>query len=45
MSQEDWSYCSKKALELLIWPEKALEHGMILVDTKYEMAAMRRENY
>tara|TARA_Y100000814_G_scaffold291080_1_gene266795 strand:- start:2322 stop:3311 length:990 start_codon:yes stop_codon:yes gene_type:complete len=38
MSQEDWSYCSKKALELFNFGQKkALEHGMILVDTKYEM--------
>ena len=38
MNQEDWSYCSKKAIELFSFGQKkALEHGMILVDTKYEM--------
>ena len=38
MSQEDWDYCSKKALELFEFGQKkAAEHGMILVDTKYEM--------
>ena len=38
MTQEDWDYCSKKALELFEFGQKkAAEHGMILVDTKYEM--------
>lgn len=38
MSQEDWDYCSQKALELFSFgQQKAAEHGMILVDTKYEM--------
>ncbi len=38
MSQEDWDYCSNKALELFSFgQEKAANHGMILVDTKYEM--------
>ena len=38
MSQEDWDYCSNKALELFSFgQEKAADHGMILVDTKYEM--------
>ncbi len=38
MTQEDWLYCSAKALELFAFgQQKALEHGLILVDTKYEM--------
>ena len=38
MTQKDWDYCSQKALELFAFgQQKAAEHGMILVDTKYEM--------
>ena len=38
ISQKDWDYCSQKSLELFAFgQEKAAEHGMILVDTKYEM--------
>ncbi len=38
MTQDDWDFCSKKALELFSFGQKkATEHGMILVDTKYEM--------
>ena len=38
MTQEDWGYCSKKALELFAFGQKkAAENEMILVDTKYEM--------
>ena len=38
MTQEDWDYCSGKAVELFAFgQQKAAEHGMILVDTKYEM--------
>ena len=38
MSQEDWDYCSQKALALFSFGQKkAAENGMILVDTKYEM--------
>ena len=38
MTQEDWDYCSQKALELFTFgQQQAAEHGMILVDTKYEM--------
>ena len=38
MTQEDWDYCSQKALELFAFGQKkAEENGMILVDTKYEM--------
>jgi len=38
MTQEDWNYCSKKALELFSFGQKtAKSNGMILVDTKYEM--------
>ncbi|KAM7457223.1 hypothetical protein BLSTO_02012 [Blastocystis sp. subtype 1] len=37
MSQEDWDYCSSKAKELFAFGQKvADEHGLILVDTKYE---------
>jgi len=38
MKEEDWVYCSKIALDLFSFGQKiAAEHGMILVDTKYEM--------
>ena len=38
MNKEDWKYCSEKAHELFNFGQKrAAEHGMILVDTKYEM--------
>ncbi len=38
MTQADWDYCSQKALELFAFGQKkTAEHGMILVDTKYEM--------
>ena len=38
MSQENWDYCSQKALALFTFGQKkAAENGMILVDTKYEM--------
>jgi len=38
MSREDWDYASRKALELFAFGQKtALDHGLILVDTKYEM--------
>ena len=38
MTKEDWEYCSEKALKLFSFGQKkALEHGLILVDTKYEM--------
>ena len=43
MTQEDWDYCSEKAMELFEFGQKkAKENGMILVDTKYEMG--RDEN-
>ena len=38
MTQADWNYCSQRALELFAFgQEKAIQNGMILVDTKYEM--------
>ena len=38
MTQEEWDYCSKTALDLFSFGQRvAAEHGMILVDTKYEM--------
>ena len=38
MTQEDWDYCSQKALELFRFGQKkAAGNVMILVDTKYEM--------
>ncbi len=38
MKQEDWDYCSERAMELFAFGQKkATENGMILVDTKYEM--------
>ena len=37
MSKEDWEYVRGKALELFAYGQKvAEEHGLILVDTKYE---------
>ena len=37
MTQAEWDYVSGKALELFIFGQKvAAEHGLILVDTKYE---------
>eukprot|EP00304_Pavlova_gyrans_P004243 CAMPEP_0206045834 /NCGR_PEP_ID=MMETSP1466-20131121/16959_1 /ASSEMBLY_ACC=CAM_ASM_001126 /TAXON_ID=44452 /ORGANISM="Pavlova gyrans, Strain CCMP608" /LENGTH=325 /DNA_ID=CAMNT_0053420787 /DNA_START=1 /DNA_END=978 /DNA_ORIENTATION=+ len=37
MTQEEWDYVGQKALELFTFGQKtALEHGMLLVDTKYE---------
>ena len=37
MTQADWDYCSAKAKELFAFGQKvADEHGLILVDTKYE---------
>lgn len=37
MTQEDWDYVSQKALELFEFGSKlAAQHGLILVDTKYE---------
>jgi phosphoribosylaminoimidazole-succinocarboxamide synthase len=38
MTQEEWDYCSRKALELFDFAQNvALKHGLILVDTKMEM--------
>ena len=38
MTQKYWDFCIQKALELFAFGQKkASEHGMILVDTKYEM--------
>lgn len=38
MKAEDWERCSAAALELFAFGQrKAAEHGLILVDTKYEM--------
>ena len=40
MTQENWDYCSQKALELFSFgQQKTAENGMILVDTKYEMGS------
>jgi phosphoribosylaminoimidazole-succinocarboxamide synthase len=37
MKEEDWVACEKIAAELFEFGQKtALEHGLILVDTKYE---------
>jgi phosphoribosylaminoimidazole-succinocarboxamide synthase len=37
MTQEDWDVCAKAALEVFqLGQQIALEHGLILVDTKYE---------
>tara|TARA_Y100000389_G_scaffold109340_1_gene106402 strand:+ start:6557 stop:7486 length:930 start_codon:yes stop_codon:yes gene_type:complete len=37
MTQDEWDFCSKKALELFEFGQKkAYERGLILVDTKYE---------
>ncbi|MEC8703123.1 MAG: phosphoribosylaminoimidazolesuccinocarboxamide synthase [Candidatus Neomarinimicrobiota bacterium] len=38
MTSEDWNFCSQKAMQLFDFGQRtALENGMILVDTKYEM--------
>jgi phosphoribosylaminoimidazole-succinocarboxamide synthase len=38
MSKQDWDYCSQKARALFSFGQAiAREHGLILVDTKYEM--------
>jgi len=38
MTQEEWDYCSKKALQLFArGQEEALKRGLLLVDTKYEL--------
>ena len=38
MTANDWEQCSRIALELFAFGQaKAAEHGLILVDTKYEM--------
>jgi len=38
MTQDEWDYCSTKALELFQYGQDiALQQGLILVDTKYEM--------
>ena len=43
MTAEDWDYCSRLAQGLFAFGQaKAAEHGLILVDTKYEMG--RDEN-
>ena len=37
MTKEDWEVCAKAALEVFTLGQQiALEHGLILVDTKYE---------
>ncbi|KAJ1639091.1 phosphoribosylamidoimidazole-succinocarboxamide synthase [Pavlovales sp. CCMP2436] len=41
MSQVDWDYVSSKALELFVYGQKiSQEHGMLLVDTKYEFGKL-----
>ncbi len=43
MTADDWEQCSRIALDLFAFGQaKAAEHGLILVDTKYEMG--RDEN-
>ncbi len=38
MTADEWEYCCAKAMELFIFgQETARKHGLILVDTKYEM--------
>ena len=45
MTQENWDYCSQKALELFSFGQKkAADNGMILVDTKYEMGSDEEGN-
>ena len=37
MTQEDWDYCADRAMKLFSFGQSiAAEHGLILVDTKYE---------
>lgn len=45
MTQTDWDFVSGKALELFMFGQKiAAEHGLILVDTKYEFGKDERGN-
>lgn len=45
MSKEDWEYVSQKALELFSFGQDvAKEHGLILVDTKYEFGRDKEDN-
>ena len=45
MNEADWNYASSKALELFSFGQKiAAEHGLILVDTKYEMGKDKESN-
>jgi phosphoribosylaminoimidazole-succinocarboxamide synthase len=45
MSKEDWQQASEFALQLFGFGQKtALEHGLILVDTKYEMGKDKEGN-
>ncbi|MGI6432965.1 MAG: phosphoribosylaminoimidazolesuccinocarboxamide synthase [Sphaerochaetaceae bacterium] len=45
MSQADWDEAAAKALELFAYGQKtALEHGLILVDTKYEFGKDKEGN-
>jgi phosphoribosylaminoimidazole-succinocarboxamide synthase len=45
MSAADWEYCSTKALELFRYGQDiAAQHGLILVDTKYEMGKDAEDN-
>lgn len=44
-TKEEWEYISKKALELFAFGQKiAKEHGLILVDTKYEFGKDADDN-
>lgn len=41
MSPEDWQYCSEKSLQIFARGQKlATEHGLTLVDTKYEFGKL-----
>ena len=45
MTEKNWEYCSKKALELFSYGQKiAHQNGLILVDTKYEMGKDKNGN-
>ncbi len=45
MTQADWDYCAAKALELFRFGQEiAAKHGLILVDTKYEMGRDAKGN-
>jgi len=45
MTQQEWDFCSKKAMELFTFGQKVSQsHGLFLVDTKYEFGRDQEGN-